>query len=78
MSHGPVEKLLPRSGGSVYRLIRMAAGRALEISEGKPSLINNPSTDKATTIALEEILQGKIEAKPAKDTFSFAEKPESE
>ena len=41
MSHRSVEKLLPRSGGSVYRLIRMAAGRALEISEGNPSLINN-------------------------------------
>ena len=60
-----MEDLLPRSGFSVYRLIRMAANRALEISDGKPSLIKNPTSDKATSIALQEIAQGKVETKEA-------------
>ena len=54
------EELLPKSGGNVFRLVRMAAIRALELSEGKPPLINNSFSDKSTTIALEEISQGKI------------------
>lgn len=63
MNYLTIEDLLPRSGGSIYRLVRMAACRALELSEGKPCLISKPSTDKVTSIALEEILQGKIEMK---------------
>lgn len=63
MTYHPIEDLLPKAGGSVYALVRLAANRALELSEGKPPLIRNPRSDKATTIALEEILQGKIEAK---------------
>ena len=58
-----IEELLPSSGWSVYRLVRMASNRALELSEGKPCLISKPATDKVTTIALEEIKQGKIKAK---------------
>jgi DNA-directed RNA polymerase omega subunit len=65
MSDLPIEKLLPRSNYSVYGLARMAAKRALELSEGKPALIKGVKTDKLTTIALEEILQGKIETKAA-------------
>lgn len=63
MQYQPIEELLPKSGGSVYSLIRMAANRALELSEGKPHLISTVSTDKVTSIALEEIRQGKIETK---------------
>ncbi len=61
MEYQPIEKLLPRSGGSVYRLVRMAASRALELSEGKPRLIEKTASDKFTSIALQEILEGKIE-----------------
>lgn len=61
MSKPHLEELLPAAGGSVYRLVRMASNRALEIAEGKPTLIKNPDTDKVTTIALEEIAQGKVE-----------------
>lgn len=61
-----LEDLLPRSGMSIYRLVRMASNRALELSEGKPALIEKPSSDKLTTIALEEIAKGKITIKPAK------------
>ncbi|MBI5149905.1 MAG: DNA-directed RNA polymerase subunit omega [Candidatus Omnitrophica bacterium] len=63
MEYRSIEELLPRSGWSVYRLVRMAASRALELSEGKPCLISKPTTDKVTTIALEEIKQGKIETR---------------
>ena len=61
MEYDPIEKLLPRAGGSVYRLVRMAANRALEIAEGKPRLVDRPSSEKATTIALEEILLGRVQ-----------------
>lgn len=63
MEHRTIDELLPHSGGSVYRLVRMAANRATELSDGKPCLIQRPSSDKFTTIALEEITQGKIESK---------------
>ena len=63
MRQYPIEDLLPKAGGSIYALVRLAANRALELSEGKPALIKNPSSDKVTTIALEEILQGKLEVK---------------
>lgn len=61
MAHQPIEELLPKSGFSVYRLVRMAAERALELADGKPPLIKKTSSDKLTSIALEEIYQGKLE-----------------
>ena len=64
MGYQPLEKLLSRSGNSVYRLVRMAANRAMELADGKPKLIKTPSSEKLTTIALEEILEGKIQLKP--------------
>ena len=63
MSYLPLEELLPKADGSIYKLVRMATNRALELSEGKPRLIESPSSDKITTIALEEIAQGKIVSK---------------
>lgn len=60
----PLEELLVRSNHSVYRLVRMASQRALELSDGKPSLVPSSSEAKVTTVALEEILQGKVEIKP--------------
>lgn len=55
-----LEKLLPQSGYSVYRLVRMAANRCLELSQGRPPLIRVASLDKVTSVALKEIIQGKI------------------
>ncbi len=63
MEYHSLEELLPRSGHSIYRLVRMAAMRAMEISDGHPCLIKNPASNKPTTMALEEIAQGKIEMK---------------
>ena len=69
-----IEELLQHSGGSVYRLVRMAANRATELADGKPCLIQNPSSDKFTTIALEEITKGKIESKQVADKRSGRKK----
>ena len=54
------EELLPQTGGGIFRLVRIATLRALELASGKPPLIHNASSGKVTTIALEEIAQGKI------------------
>jgi len=75
MGMQPIEKLLPKSNWSIYRLVRMAAIRALELSEGKPCLIEKPSSDKFTSIALEEIAEGKIEYKGMTDHPPAEEKP---
>ena len=58
-----IEELLPKAEGSVYKLVRMASNRAMELADGKPSLIEKPNFDKETSIALEEILQGKVVSK---------------
>ncbi len=58
-----VEKLLTRSNGSLYLLLRLAMKRAQELADGKPCLIKDPMSEKTATIALQEILQGKIAIK---------------
>ncbi len=55
-----LDKLLPHVGGSVFCLARVAMLRALEINSGKPILVDSHPLDKATTIALKEISQGKV------------------
>jgi len=51
----------------MYALVSMAAARALELSDGKRCLVENSSSEKLTTQALQEIAQGKIETKEAAD-----------
>ena len=58
MAQVAIEELLKRCG-SVYRLVILAAKRAKEISEGAPPLVET-NQRKITSIALEEILQGKV------------------
>ena len=53
-----IEDLLKRSG-SVYKLVILAAERAKEIAQGAPPLVETGHR-KVTSIALEEILQGKV------------------
>ena len=62
MAQVPIEELLKRCG-SVYRLVILAAKRAKEVAEGAPPLVETGSK-KATSVALEEILQGKVLYKP--------------
>ena len=54
-----LEKVFSKSK-SKYKLVILAAGRALELSEGSPRLIEGDSKRKPSVIALEEIAQGKV------------------
>ena len=76
MAYIPPEELLPRSGFSVFKLIRMAANRATELAEGKPKLVEKASTDKVATIALEEIRAGKVELRAIAEANGRAKKGE--
>ena len=69
MGYQPLEELLPKAGGSVYKLVRIASKRALEISETGAKLINVPINTKLTTIALEEIRMAKVVEKDAAKDF---------
>ena len=54
-----LEKVFSKSK-SKYKLVILAARRALELSEGSPQLIEGDSKRKPSVIALEEIAQGKV------------------
>lgn len=60
MSYVPLEQLLDKSLWSRYKLVILAAKRALEIAEGQPKLVECSSALKPSTIALLEIAAGKI------------------
>ncbi|MFH1782015.1 MAG: DNA-directed RNA polymerase subunit omega [Candidatus Omnitrophota bacterium] len=61
MSYIPREQVLP-NGTSVFKLTLLAAKRAVELSNGAQKLIVTNSK-KFSTIALEEIAQGKVSYK---------------
>lgn len=63
MGYQPLEQLLPQANNSIYKLVLLAAKRAVEIADGLPKLIEFPSSSKATSIALEEIAEGKVKLK---------------
>ena len=56
-----IEDLL-RCCGSAYQLVILAAQRAKAIAQGAPKLVETAQR-KATSIALEEILQGQVHYK---------------
>ena len=58
MTQMAIEGLLKQCG-SVYKLVILAAKRAKEIAEGAPPLVETEQR-KVTSIALEEILQGRV------------------
>lgn len=58
MTHASIEDLLKRCG-SIYRLVILAAERAKEISHGAPPLVET-SQRKITSVALQEILEGRV------------------
>jgi DNA-directed RNA polymerase omega subunit len=60
MAYQPLEELLPKADFSIYRLVRLASKRALEISETGANLISAPLGQKIATTALEEIRYGKV------------------
>ena len=55
----PMEKLLEKTG-SLYKLVIVAARRALEISEGSPKLVPGGGKEKPALAALREIAEGKV------------------
>ena len=69
MGYQSIEDLLSKADGSVYKLVRMASNRATELAEGKPRLIEKSASDKETSIALEEILQGKVISKTSAENL---------
>ncbi|OGX05743.1 MAG: DNA-directed RNA polymerase subunit omega [Omnitrophica WOR_2 bacterium GWA2_47_8] len=72
MGYQPLEHLLPKANYSVYKLILLAANRATELAEGKTRLIEKASSEKTATIALEEILAGRVVLKDVADKFKPA------
>lgn len=63
MANQTIEDLLPNADYSVYKLVRMASKRAMELAEGKPPLVDKVQSDKETSIALAEIARGKVVSK---------------
>jgi DNA-directed RNA polymerase omega subunit len=66
MTYVPLERLLDKSYGSVYKLVILASKRALEIAEGQPKLVEADITTKPSTLALYEIAGDKVRAKKIK------------
>lgn len=60
------EVLLEKCKDSVYKLVNLAAKRALEIAEGQPKLVDASATLKPSTLALYEIAAGRVEYKKVK------------
>ena len=58
MERVDMEKLRDKVGG-VYKLVILASKRTRELNDGSPKLVETDSK-KLTTIALEEIVAGKI------------------
>ncbi|MDD5355273.1 MAG: DNA-directed RNA polymerase subunit omega [Candidatus Omnitrophica bacterium] len=63
MSYVPLEKLIDKADNSLYKLVILASKRALELSEGAPTLIEKDQRVINTTIALREIADGKVKYK---------------
>lgn len=66
MTYVPLEKLLDKTGDSIYKLVILASKRSLEIAEGQPGLVKADSSVKPSTIALYEIAAGKLTYRKAK------------
>ncbi len=58
----PIDKLLDKTH-SIYKLIILASRRAIELSDGAQKLVDDPFDTKPAHVALDEILEGKIEYK---------------
>ena len=65
MSYIPLERLIDKTDGSMYRLVMLVARRALELAEGAPRLVEAPQDIKVTTLAMKEIAEGKVTLKKA-------------
>jgi len=66
MEYIALERLLDKSSGSIYKLVNLAAKRALEIAEGQPKLVSTDAALKPSTSALYEIEEGKVRVEKPK------------
>jgi len=66
MVYFPLEKLLDKTNNSLYKLVILASRRALEIAEGQPKLVVADASVKPSTVALQEIFEGKVQCKKIK------------
>ena len=62
MPHVPIEDVMKQCS-SIYKLVVIAAKRAKELSQGAPKLVET-DLKKITSVALEEIRQGKVVIQP--------------
>lgn len=60
-----IDDLLDKTGNSIYKLVILASKRALELNDGSPKLVETEAK-KISTVALEEIKEGKIGIKEKK------------
>ncbi len=61
------DNLLANSNDSVYKLVILASKRAIEIAECQPKIAQTAlAAKKPSTLALEEIAEGKVQCKRAK------------
>ncbi|MCX5696852.1 MAG: DNA-directed RNA polymerase subunit omega [Candidatus Omnitrophica bacterium] len=60
MGYVPLENLIDKSCGSIYKLVILASKRALEIAEGQPKLVVMDASTKPSTVALHEIAENMI------------------
>jgi len=59
MQYVPIQDLVNKTG-STYKLVILAARRAIELSEGAARMVDVPLDEKTTNTAIKEILAGKI------------------
>ena len=59
----PLATMLPYADDNIFCLVRLAMIRAMAIHEGSKPMIDTDPLDKATSIALQEIAQGKVSYK---------------
>ena len=61
-SYVPLENLLSRVSG-MYKLVIVASRRAVELNQGSNKLVDITAKAKCSTVALEEIREGKVSYK---------------
>ena len=62
MQDAPIDKLLDKMH-SIYKLVILASRRTTELADGAQKLVTTPADAKPAEIALEEIMEGKVEYK---------------
>lgn len=66
MTYIPINDLLTKEKNSTYKTVVLASRRALELSAGSGKLIEASPNAKLTSIAIQEIRDGKITYKESK------------